>query len=636
MNALSPLLKRIFFQVVLLLLCYFLCRTAFTVINISRFSGLTLTEFFRLSFHALRYDISTIAALNVLYFILLLLPLPIWRMPRWEGFTQWLFITVNTLAFCFEISDWAYFPFTSKRATHDVLDMISRSSDFLSLLPHFVVAYWYAPLGVALLIFLLWRCNTFIRNHTALNNLRGVQMKWTTALWHSATVLVIAGLSVIAVRGGLQLIPVGNGNALQVAENKFVPIVLNTPFSIMHSYSGKIEEVNFYAEEELPKFFNPVKHYPNGPMQRKNVVVIMLESFSKEYTGLGGRKSFTPFLDSLMQHSLVCTNAFANALHSAVGVPAIISGLPSLMNEPFTTSSYGTNKLTSLPELLKQKGYETVFLHGGTNGTMSFDIYAANAGFDTYLGRTEYNNEADYDGNWGIWDEPFLQYTAKKLSGLREPFMASVFTLSSHDPFAVPEKYKSILPSGELPVQQTIAYTDYSLRKFFETASQQSWFQNTLFVLTADHAAPGSNDPYYASLNMGAYAIPVLFFDPGNPAFARSSDSIFQHIDILPSVLDYLHYEEPFFAFGNSIFRPAYPRFVVNELSGKYQWYMNDYLLTANGLEAQGLYHFKTDSLCQHNLFQQQTELAQTQFIPYFKAFVQLYRQAVIRNKLSL
>src|SRR5690606_24672345 len=111
------------------------------------------------------------------------------------------------------------------------------------------------------------------------------------------------------------------------------------------------------------------------PFQDKNVVFIILESFSKEYTGLGGRTSYTPFLDSLMQHSFVCTNAYANALQSAKGIPAIISGVPSLMDEPITTSAYGTNKLTSLPALLRNKGYQTAFYHGGTNGTMGFDIY---------------------------------------------------------------------------------------------------------------------------------------------------------------------------------------------------------------------------------------------------------------------
>jgi len=635
MKAIFPPLKRILWQILLLLCCYFLCRSIFTAINLNRFSGLTIGAFLRLSFHALRFDISTIVTINGVYFLLLLFPLPIWKMPRWERFTQVFFVVINTIAFLFEISDWAYFPFTLKRSTNDVLDMISRKSDFLALLPHFVLEYWYAPLGMVLLVFFFYKINNIICKRTPLST-PSASNRRMVVLWQTLSLVLVLGLSIVGMRGGLQLIPLGNGNALQVTDNKYVPIVLNTPFSIMHSYSGKMEEVHFFPEEELRQYFNPVKSYSGKDFQRKNVVVVILESFSKEHTGLGGRKSFTPFLDSLMKQSLVCSNAFANALHSAEGIPAILSGIPSLMSEPITTSSYGTNKLTSLPQLLKEEGYQTAFYHGGTNGTMSFDIYASNAGFDKYYGRTEYNNEKDYDGGWGIWDEPFLQYFAKGLSNTQQPFMATVFTLSSHDPFKVPEPYEQVLPSGELPIQQTIAYTDLALRKFFETASTQPWFNNTLFVITADHSAPMSNDPYYSSLKMGAYAIPVVFYAPGDATLRGNNTTIFQHIDILPTVLDYLGYTKPFFAFGNSLFSDASPRFVINELSGTQQWYQNGYVLTANELKPNALYHFTTDSLCHNNILKNKHQLAQDSIIPYFKAFIQLYRSSVIRNKLSL
>jgi phosphoglycerol transferase MdoB-like AlkP superfamily enzyme len=337
-----------------------------------------------------------------------------------------------------------------------------------------------------------------------------------------------------------------------------------------------------------------------------------------------------------MQSSVVCTNAYANALHSAEGVPAVISGMPSLMDEPITTSSYGTDKLTSLPSVLKTEGYQTAFFHGGTNGTMSFDIYASNAGFDEYYGRTEYDNEADYDGNWGIWDEPFLQFFAHRLSTIKEPFFVSVFTLSSHDPFRVPVQYQEILPKGTLPIQQTIAYTDRALKEFFHSASQQPWYKNTLFVITADHAAPVSTDPYYSSYGLGRYAIPIILFSPGDTALRGITDTLTQQIDILPSVLDYLGYNKPFFAFGNSIFRKAYPRFVVNELSGHYLWYMNHYLLTANELVPNALYDISRDSMLHRNILLQRKELAHDTLIPYFKAFVQLYRSSLINNRLTV
>lgn len=632
MALLSPL-KRIILQVGLLLCCYFLSRCVFTLINIGRFGGLSLAEFLRLCFYALRFDISTIVTLNAVYFALLLLPLPVWKMPVYERITQWLFIVINSIAFAFEISDWAYFPFTLKRATNDVLDMIGRQGDFLNHLPHFLIDYWYAPLGFILLIILFTVANNRIRGRAPLTG--PSRMTWGIGIGKTFLLAFVIGLCVLGMRGGLQLIPLGNGNALTVTDNKYVPIVLNTPFSVMHSYSGKLEEVHYFPEADLKKYFDPIKHYGDKPFQKKNVVLIILESFSKEYTGLGGRQSFTPFLDSLMQYSYVCRNAFANSLTSAEGIPAVISGMPSLMEEPITTSSYGTDKLTSLPALLRDKGYQTAFYHGGTNGTMSFDVFTSNAGFSKYYGRKEYNNEADFDGSWGIWDEPFLQYFARGLNGMQQPFMASVFTLTSHDPFKVPEQYKDKLSKGTLPIQQCIAYTDMSLKKFFETASREPWFRNTLFVFTADHASPGSKDPYYSSLKMGSYAIPIMFYAPGDSTLRNGTDSVVQQIDILPTVLDYLGYDQKFFAFGSSMFRHAYPRYVVNEMSGSYLWYMNGYLYTTAGLSGKALYDFRKDSLCRNNILPQKMQEANEEIIPHFKAFIQLYRSSLIRNKLS-
>lgn len=636
MKVLFPPLKRIFFQILLLLLCYFLCRCIFTIVNFHHFGGLTAMEFLRLSFAALRFDVSTIVTVNAVYFFLFLLPAAAWRMPMWERFTQWVFIAINALAFTFEISDWAYFPFALKRSTSDVLNMVTRKGDFLALLPHFIIDYWFVPLAIILLVIFLIIANKWIVRKTPLRSTAPFSHKRFALVWQTLNLIVILGLCVIGMRGGLQLIPLTNGNALQAAPNQYVPIVLNTPFSIMHSYSGKLEEVHFFNDKQLKGFFNPVKHYEGKTFEKKNVVIIILESFSKEYTGLGGRKSFTPFLDSLMQSSFVCRNAYANAVHSAEGVPAVISGMPALMDEPITTSSYGTDNLTSLPSLLKTEGYQTAFFHGGTNGTMSFDIYASNAGFDKYYGRTEYGNESDYDGNWGIWDEPFLQFFARSLSTMKQPFITSVFTLSSHDPFKVPVQYQNQLPKGSLPIHQTIAYTDLALKRFFATAAQQPWYRNTLFVITADHAAPVSTDPYYSSYGMGRYAIPIIFFAPADTSLRRTTDTVIQQIDILPSVLDYLGYNKPFFAFGNSIFSKAYPRFVVNELSDHYLWYMNGYLLTADQLMPKALYNFETDSLLHHNILSQDNALAHQTLIPYFKAFIQLYRSSLINNKLTV
>jgi phosphoglycerol transferase MdoB-like AlkP superfamily enzyme len=635
MKAIVPQLKRILLQVLLLLGIYFISRCLFAIINRAQFAGLGPGAFVRIAIGAIRYDLSAILTLNLLYFLLFLLAIPVWRMPRWERLTQWLFAGINAIALMFEVSDWAYYPFNQKRATLEVFNMLSRQGDFWLQLPHFLLDYWFAPVGFVALVWLLVKTNNAIRRRTPLLS-PDISMTWVIGMWQAVALIFVAGLSVLGIRGGWQVYPIGNQNAIKVAGNAYLPIVLNTPFSIMHSYSdARLEALHYTSDAEAETFVRPIKQYgsPADSFRPMNVVYIILESFSKEYTGWGGRSSYTPFLDSLAQHGFVCTNAFANSLHSAEGVPAIISGVPTLMSEPITTSVYGTNRLTSMPSVLKLQGYQTAFYHGGTNGTMAFDIYAANAGFDRFYGRTEYGNEKDYDGAWGIWDEPFLQYFAAGLTRMQQPFAATMFTLTSHDPYAIPAQYKSKLPTGNQPLMQTIAYTDMALRKFFKTASAQPWYNNTLFVLTADHAAPNTPDSFYNGHHMGHYAVPLVLFAPGDTTLRGSTHRLVQQIDILPTVLDYLHYREPFFALGNSIFDDVANRFVVTELGGWYQWYMDDYLLSMADKEPEALFYFKQDSMCHNNLLGQQPEKAK-KMLGHFHAFLQYYHWAMIHNRM--
>jgi glucan phosphoethanolaminetransferase (alkaline phosphatase superfamily) len=264
MNVLAPV-KRITLQLLFLLACYFTSRCIFTLLNLNNFSGLTIGGFFRLCFYALRFDLSTILFLNLPYIILSVLPL--WHVRWFQKVLQWLFIIINIFAFIFELSDWAYFPFTMKRATSDVLDMVTRKGDFLSLLPHFLVAYWYVALFLIVSVIIMIRINRKIVNKYQLS---AGPISFKIAVQSVLVLVIITGVSIIGIRGGLQRIPINNGNALQVTDTRFVPIVLNTPYSIIHSFeNNRLEKLDYYNDEELKKYFDPVKHYGGKPFDKK-------------------------------------------------------------------------------------------------------------------------------------------------------------------------------------------------------------------------------------------------------------------------------------------------------------------------------------------------------------------------------
>lgn len=625
-------LKRVLLQLLLLLVCYFLSRCFFVLLNREHFSDMGLGDFLSLAAGATRFDISGILIVNALYIVLFFLPVKLSRAPRWERFTQLVFIVLNAIALLFEVSDWAYFRFTLKRATADVLNMITRKGDFLGILPHLLVDYWYIPLaGIAFIAGFIW-VNRRICRATPLSSVPE-PAGWGYWVLLVVQFLLVCPLIVVGIRGGItNLVPIGVKDAVSVGSGNFVPVVLNTPFSIINTlYADELAPVSYMPAAEAESLIHPIKKYDHISFRKKNVVVIIIESFSKEFTALGTQKGRTPFFDSLMQRSYICTNAYANGLHSAEGIPAVVAGIPTIMEEPFTTSVYGTNRITALPNVLKGQGYSSAFYHGGTNGTMSFNLFCANAGYDKYYGRSEYANEADYDGNWGIWDEPFFKYFAAGINKMRQPFLATIFSLSNHDPYHIPDKYKTRFTHKKERLEATFGYTDMVLRQFFEAAAAQPWFSNTLFVITADHSAVQHDDDYYAH-NMGAYAIPIVFYAPGDSTLRGCDTNIAQQIDIMPSVLDYLGYGSPFFALGNSVFAPG-QHYAVNELQGKNQLLRNGYLLQASGVSPSAFYAFPADSSCKNNVLQSQQDRVAQQ-AQYLRAFQQVCTQALINNKM--
>jgi phosphoglycerol transferase MdoB-like AlkP superfamily enzyme len=625
-----------------LLLFYFCFRLFFYAFNHAYFPPVG-AGIFRLLFGGIRFDISIILVINSLFIFLMLLPFDVFKKRAYQRLLKWVFLLSNGLALLFEAADWIYFPFNHKRATSEVLDLISHKGDFLDLLPGFLVDYWYIFLLAAILLLLLYKTYGMVARHFE------TRYRLSLVFHPEATrvgklyavrvfVLVAAsGLAVVGIRGGTQLIPINIRNAVELTRSEFTPILLNTPFSIVNSLAnGHLEPKQYMASELADKLIGPVKNYGGtASFRKKNVVFIILESFSKEFTKLGPGKSYTPFLDSLMDLGMTFTNAYANGLHSAEGIPAVLAGIPSLMNEYFTTSVYSNNRINSVPGLLRAFGYKTAFYHGASNGSMSFDIFAKAAGVDRYYGRSEYHNDADYDGNWGIYDEPFLQYFAKGLNALPEPFCATVFTVTSHPPFPLPPQYKGVFPEGKLPIYPCLGYTDMALRRFFDSVKDKSWFRNTVFVITPDHCSPVASDDYYAT-GTGRYQIPVLFYAPGDSSLRGYNPVLMQQIDILPSVLDYLHYPDSFFALGNSVFREAAPRFVINRLSEVYTWIHKGRQSVLFGDSVREAYAYPGDTLRLHNLLLQQGYQRDSGSRCLFQALVQVYNQAMIQNKMTV
>jgi arylsulfatase A-like enzyme len=579
-----------------------------------------------------KFDLSVILLTNILFVVFYLLPFGVREKNVYRILLKGLFIIVNSIAILTNCVDLVYFQFTLKRTNATVFNFFGggMGDDIGRLLPLFLKEYWYLFFVWALLIYFIYRL--YIRVE------RKVILIWSLKRYGIETLIFIGfiGFAIIGYRGGLQLKPISPVSAGEYASVKYVPLVVNTPFTILKTIDVPAIEpsTSWHITDDaaLEKLYNPMHGRQRGRFRKMNVFVIALESFSKEYIGaLNGRATgYTPFLDSLIGQSLTCTNAFSNGKASIEGIPSIVASIPTWMNEPYITSPYGSNQMNSLASLLKQQGYYTAFFHGGTNGTMGFDAFSNLAGYDNYFGRTEYNNEKDFDGNWGIWDEEFLQYTAKTINTKRQPFFATVFTLTSHHPFPIPPKYKGKFKEGPLPIEKSISYSDFALRKFFETAKKMPWFYNTLFVLSADHTGI-SNDAYYTN-KVGNYSIPIIYY-MANSKLKGFDTTVTQQIDIMPSVLDYLNYPASYFAFGNSVFDASAPHFALTFNSGLFQLVDDGYILQFDGDKATDLFHYAKDSMLKNDLITKDTAVTKA-MENKTKAIIQTYQQSLINNKM--
>jgi phosphoglycerol transferase MdoB-like AlkP superfamily enzyme len=633
-------------RLAIVLLVYSFSRVLFFLLNHDLFASVGMGRFLLMLVAGLRFDITAIIYINLLFILLSLLPIPQRSSAGYQTGIKWIFILTNSIGFAFSTIDMAYYRFTLKRSTFDLFNFISAGDDTQRLLPTFIKEYWYLFFVFAGMIwFTVWaykRTKRFIPSAEP-----GLQ-----SLLKNTLVLALGtGLAVLGIRGGFQLIPITIVSAAQYTSVENIPLVLNTPFTILKSWDQDLlEEKTFFTETELRKIIDPIHPADTGSFRKMNVMVIMMESFSKEYVGaLSHKKTCTPFLDSLIQVSLVFDNAYANAKKSIEGIPAILAGIPCMSNEAFITSPYGTNKFTSFANLLASQGYNSTFYHGASNGSMSFDDFCGAAGFSNYYGRTEYGKDKDYDGNWGVWDEEFFLKVADKMNEQPQPFLSALFTLTSHHPFPVPEKYKGKFPDdGILPIHKSISYTDHCLEEFFEKASKMPWYRNTLFVLTADHTGP-SLDPFFAN-RVGNFQVPLIFFAPGDTALKGINRSVVQHIDILPTVMHYLHYNKPYFAFGEPVdLVPGVSdeaRFAVNYNSSIYAVIGGEWQLQFDGEKSLGLFQFDRDSTLQNDLLNkgdptqimsesERIRLRQ-ELEDHVKAMIQLYNQSLLKNEMMV
>lgn len=637
----KKLLTALLLNIALAYAILFVCRIIFIAMNSSLYAdALAHDSLWTMAKGALLFDTSAVCYLNALYLLCLLLPLHYKEGRIMQEVTKWTFIIPNAAGTIANLCDCVYVPFTGRRTTWSVFYEFSNEKNMGNIIGAEVINHWWLVLVGFVLIWLTYRMYT-----PAGKRVGNIGKYYLLRL---PLLAITAFLLITGIRGGIgkAVRPITLSNANQyVSSPDQAAIVLNTPFSIIRTAGKKpFSEKNYFSEEEVSVIFSPLQQFAaKESVEKKNIVIFIVESFGKEYIGAYNKRdegSLTPFLDSLIMNSRSYLYSYGNGKKSIDGMPSILSSIPMFV-EPFFVTDASLNKVSGVAGELGKFGYSSAFFHGAPNGSMGFQAFANATGFQKYLGMDEYcaapehNGKADHDGTWAIWDEPFLKFYAESMNRMKEPFITSVFTASSHHPFKIPAEYADRFKGGDDPFLKCVQYTDHAIKEFFEYAKQQKWYRNTLFVITADHTNH-SIEPRYKTA-AGWFEVPVIFFSPdGEAPFTPGIDStmIAQQTDILPTVLEHVGYDGPFLAFGKSLIStPAEESYAVNYTNGTYQYYKGEHVLQFDGDKCTGLYNIRQDKLMKENILGKND--VQKSMERELKAIIQQYMYRMVNDRLT-
>lgn len=629
-------------NIVLVLALYSLLRIVCYWVNGAMFPNMDGEHLREILAGGVRFDLTAVLYLSSLYILLMLLPLPArWRENKvYQRVSLWLLLVPNILGLIVNTIDIVYIRFSDRRTTCTFFTEFANDDNLFGIFAQGVCQFWYVTLIGLAVIAVLIVCSRKTYSLPAVSPV-------FYYVCETLIMLVTAYFVVIGIRGGFGKYtrPITLSNALQYTNTpRESALVLNTPFSLMKSLENTTYvEPTYFPADELAKHMTPVHEgreadfLPNG-YGNLNVVVIILESFSKEYIGfynrdIEGYEGYTPFLDSLLEQSVTYRNSYASGRKSIDAMPSVLSSIPMLI-EPYIVTPYSTNSVSSIADCLKEIGYTTAFFHGAPNGSMGFQAYARSAGFDAYYGMNEFGDKSEFDGTWAIWDEPFLQYYAQTMSTMPEPFMTAVFTASSHHPYKVPERYKGVFPKGTKPIHEAVGYADFALRQFFAKASRQPWFDHTLFVLTADHTNELTM-PEYTNAR-GLFEVPIAFYCPACLPASERQDVVSQ-TDIMPSVLRSVDYNRGFFAFGEDVLgEQKTHNYAVCYNAPVYQIFSDSLLVQFDGERVVSVYDYRADRCLHTNIAAQVPEQRIVPMVNYLKAYIQQYIHRMVNDELTV
>ena len=514
----------------------------------------------------LRFDVSMAVIMIGLPLIMLLLPFG-WSHHRyWQRAWQWI-IYLSFLAFIFMmVADTIYFGYVHRHVGSEINTL---SNDMASMAGVAVRQYGAALMGFglgALALGWLWH-KAFAVLPTAPNS------PWLRLL---GLPVLLFGMLVVA-RGGVDGKPISVGEAFFSNTPAQGYLALNGAFAMSRAFLEDPPALKefmpaanahaivqnllagdsaVFSNPDYPLYRNDM---PAAQTNRPNVVVLMLESWGAQHIDalrLGKNEAplgVTPNFDALARTGRLYNRFYANGQRSIQGAEAILASQPTFPGMPFLGEGIEQNRQSFMGELARSQGYETFFLQSSEHGSLRFDAISARAGFGTYRGAEDIVNLHETPkptATWGTWDHNTFQAAHQLFAAAHKPFLGFVFTSSTHTPWLLPDarfqKFKG--KSDKELFLNSLYYADWALGQLITAAKQAGYYDNTVFVLLADHA-----DEFVDNTSdiPNLYNIPLLIVGPGvKPGRDARIGSQF---DILPTLIDLCGWQTPYAGMGRSL-----------------------------------------------------------------------------------
>lgn len=302
----------------------------------------------------------------------------------------------------------------------------------------------------------------------------------------------------------------------------------------------------------------------DSPEHRWNVVLISVESLSGDYLErFGNKEHITPYLDSLIPHGLWFDQFYASGTRTVRGLEALSLAIPPTPGQSIVRRPDNDDMFT-MGSVLKGKGYDCHYIYGGNSFFDNMGKFFSNSSYTVLDKRDIPDSFVHHITAWGIDDEGALDYTIRqcdKSYAAGKLFFNHVMTVSNHRPYTYPEGRIDIPPSSQT-IAGAVKYTDYAINKFLKDAQQKPWFNNTLFVIVADHCSKSAGK---TDLPVNRYHIPCLIYAP-QLVKPRIEGRLVSQIDLAPTILGLMNlsYTSRFFGYDINRLAPGKERVFIS------------------------------------------------------------------------